>query len=155
MTERPLREGRTLVVGVQTRVCALPLIHVIETMRPLLIEPVAGAPSFVRGVSVIRGVPTPVVDLGTLLGTSGGGGRRFVTLRLGHRQVALSVDTVLGVRELEASTVKELPPLLQGVSQDAIEAIGTLDHQVLIVLSAGWQLPIEVLQALALRAGSQ
>jgi purine-binding chemotaxis protein CheW len=154
MTERPPREGRTLVVSVQTRVCAVPLIHVIETMRPLLIEPVAGAPSFVRGVSVIRGVPTPVVDLGTLLGTSGGG-RRFVTLRLGHRQVALSVDTVLGVRELEASTVKELPPLLQGVSQDAIEAIGTLDHQVLIVLSAGWQLPTEVLQALALRAGSQ
>jgi purine-binding chemotaxis protein CheW len=145
---------RSLLVQIQTRVCALPLIHVIETMRPLLIEPVAGAPSFVRGVSVIRGVPTPVVDLGTLLGTSGGG-RRFVTLRLGHRQVALSVDTVLGVRELEASTVKELPPLLQGVSQDAIEAIGTLDHQVLIVLSAGWQLPTEVLQALALRAESQ
>jgi len=154
MTERPPREGRTLVVSVQTRVCAVPLIHVIETMRPLLIEPVAGTPSFVRGISVIRGVPTPVVDLGTLLGTSGGS-RRFVTLRLGDRQVALSVDTVLGVRELEASTVRELPPLLQGVSQDAIEAIGTLDHQVLIVLSAGWQLPTEVLQALALRGESQ
>jgi chemotaxis signal transduction protein len=39
-------------------------------MRPLRIEPVGGTPGFVRGVSMIRGAPTPVVDLKALLENS-------------------------------------------------------------------------------------
>ena len=73
---------------------------------------------------------------------------RFVTLRVGERQVALSVDSVLGVRELDVSRIGELPPLLQGASNDAIEAMGTLDDQLLVVLRAGWELPDEVWQRL-------
>jgi purine-binding chemotaxis protein CheW len=155
MTGRVSIASRALVVEAQRRACALPLIHVIETMRPFPIEPVAGSPSFVRGVCLIRGVPTPVVDLGILLGGAAGVTTRFITLRLGDRQVALAVDAILGVRELDTSTIQKLPPLLRGASEDAIEAIGTLDQQMLVVLRAGWQLPAEILQALALRGESQ
>jgi purine-binding chemotaxis protein CheW len=108
-----------------------------------------GMPSFVRGVSIIRGVPTPVVDLGAVLGALGGSAERIVTLRLGDRQVALSVDAVLGVRDLDVSAIHELPPLLRGASKDVLEAIGTLDEQFLMVLRAGWELPDEVWQVLA------
>ncbi|HLJ29841.1 MAG TPA: hypothetical protein VKY85_24240, partial [Candidatus Angelobacter sp.] len=45
--------------------------------------------------------------------------------------------------------------LLRGATQDAIEAIGTRDQQMLVVLQAGWKLPIEVLQALASAQGSR
>jgi len=141
--------SRTLIVRVQTRVCALPLVHVIETMRPLPIERIAGAPEFVLGVSIVRGVPTPVVDLGVALGAPGGVPGRFVTLCLGDRQVALSVDAVLGIRDLDGASIRALPPLLQEASNDLIEAIGTLDAQILMVLRAGWVLPDEVWQDLA------
>jgi purine-binding chemotaxis protein CheW len=118
-------------------------------MRPLPVESITGMPSFVRGVSIIRGVPTPVVDLGAVLGALGGAAERIVTLRLGDRQVALSVDAVLGVRDLDVSALQELPPLLRGASKDVLEAIGTLDEQFLMVLRAGWELPDEVWQVLA------
>jgi hypothetical protein len=36
--------------------CALPIEHVIEIMRPLPVEQIAGAPHYVRGLSIIRGV---------------------------------------------------------------------------------------------------
>jgi purine-binding chemotaxis protein CheW len=124
-------------------------MHVVETMRPLPIEPMACVPAFVRGVSIIRGVPTPVVDLGVILGVPSGAAERLVTLRLGNRQVALSVDAVLGVRDLDLSTIQQLPPLLRGASQEVIEAIGTLDDEILMVLRAGWELPDAVWQALA------
>jgi purine-binding chemotaxis protein CheW len=149
MTGHAASATRSLVVRVQSRVCAVPLIHVLETMRPLPVEPIAGVPSFVRGVSIIRGVVTPVVDLAAILGMPGGGAERFVTLRLGDRQVALSVGAVLGVRELDASEIQELPPLLRGTSQDVVETLGTLDEEVLTVLRAGWELPDEVWRALA------
>jgi purine-binding chemotaxis protein CheW len=148
MTDPFPRQSRTLVVGVQGRLCALPLTHVMEIMRPLPVEPIPAVPSFVQGISVIRGIPTPVVDLGVLLGMPSGVADRFVTLRLGDRQVALSVDSVLGVRELDALKIRELPLLLQGASKDVIEAMGTLDEQLLVVLCAGWELPDEVWQTL-------
>jgi purine-binding chemotaxis protein CheW len=149
MTDLASNANRILVVGVHTHVCALPLMQVIETMRPLPVEPIAGVPSFVRGVSIIRGVPTPVVDLGALVGMPGGVAGRFVTLRVDERQVALSVDTVLGVHHLDSSTIQKLPPLFQKVSKDVIEAMGTLDTQLLVVLRQGWALPDEVWKALA------
>jgi CheY-like chemotaxis protein len=65
------------------RACAFPLHHVGETMRPLPIKPLAGTPGFVCGVSVIRGTPTPVVDLKALLENSEHSPSfgRFVTLK--------------------------------------------------------------------------
>jgi purine-binding chemotaxis protein CheW len=127
-------------------VCALPLTYVIETMRQLPIEPITGVPCFVLGVSIIRGIATPVVDLGVVLAARQCNGERVVTVRLGERQVALSVDAVLGVRELDSSTVSEMPPLLKGASRGSIETLGTLDEQLLMVLCASWELPDEVWQ---------
>jgi purine-binding chemotaxis protein CheW len=148
MADALSKQSRTLVVGVKGRLCAVPLTHVIETMRPLPVEPVSNVPSFVQGISIIRGIPTPVVDLGALLGTPNGVADRFVTLRVGERQVALCVGSVLGVRELDTSKIGKLPPLLQGASKDVIEAMGMLDEQLLVVLCAGWEIPDEVWQAL-------
>jgi purine-binding chemotaxis protein CheW len=140
---------KALIVGVKSCVYAVPLKHVIETMRPLPVERISGVPSFVRGLSIIRGIPTPVVDLGAILDTPGESGERFVTLRVGDKQIALSVNEVLGVRDLDAIlTVREMPPLLQRASQEVVETIGTLDQQVLMVLRAGWELPKEVWHAL-------
>jgi purine-binding chemotaxis protein CheW len=118
-------------------------------MRPLPVEPIPGVPSFVQGVSVIRGIPTPVVDLGAVLGSPSERTERFVTIRVGEKQVALSVNAVLGVRDLDTiMTIRELPPLLQRALKDVVEMIGTLDEQVLLVLQTGWELPDEVWQAL-------
>jgi purine-binding chemotaxis protein CheW len=149
MIDHAIRARRSLVVAVQTRVCAVPLEHVVETMRPLPVESIAGMPAFMRGVSIIRGVPTPVVDLGALLGAPSNTFERIATLRLGDRQVALAVNAVLGVRDLDLLTIQELPPLLGGASTDLLEAIGSLDEQFLMVLRAGWELPDEVWAALA------
>jgi purine-binding chemotaxis protein CheW len=61
----------TLLCRVRERLCALPLAHVVETMRPLPIEPLGGMPGFVQGIAIIRGAPVPVVDAGALLGSAG------------------------------------------------------------------------------------
>jgi purine-binding chemotaxis protein CheW len=154
MAEGVSGENPSLIIDVGGRACALPLSCVMETMRPLPVEAVAGTPPFVRGVAMVRGVPTPVLDLAVLLGADRGIAGRFVILRLGERQVAISVEAVLGVRML-AATTQQLPPLLHGAAHEAIHAIGTLDRHLLVVLRAGWQLPGEVWKALSAGAGWQ
>jgi purine-binding chemotaxis protein CheW len=130
-----------LLCRVHRVLCALPLAQVSETLRPLPIEPLAGAPGFVCGVSLLRGVPVPVVDLGLLLGTEQVRPTRFVALRAGARSVALAVGSVLGVRSLAGAGVRELPPLLQAAGSDAVQALGRLDRELLLVLESGRLVP--------------
>lgn len=149
MSAPGLNGRQVLLVGLEGRICAVPLRHVIETMRPLPIEYVANIPAFISGIAVIRGIPTPVIDLGALLGTPIIQAGRFVTIRAADRQVALSVNAVFGVRDLGAiNRIGKLPPLLESASVDALEMIGTLDDKVLMVLRDGWQLPEEVWEAI-------
>jgi purine-binding chemotaxis protein CheW len=143
-----------LVVGVSRGLCAVPLMHVIETMRPLPLETIAGVPPYVCGVSIVRGIPTPVVDLGMVLGKAGGENARFVALRLGDNQVVFSVRTVLGVQRLDESQIEVLPPLLGEATKETIESISTLDRQMLFALRASWMLPDTVWRTLANRENS-
>ena len=140
-----------LVVRAGALACGIPLLHVAETMRPLPIEPVAGAPGFLRGLALIRGAPTPVVDLGALLsrGEVSATYGRFVTVKVGERRVALGVDEVIGSRSLDASALGDLPPILRDIAGDLIEWIGSRDTQLLVVLRAARILPDELWKLVA------
>ncbi len=134
-----------LLCRVGTHTCALPVHHVVETMRPLPIEPLAGTPRFVLGVSIIRGEPMPVLDGGSLLRDQHQESpTRFVTLKTGGRRIALAVDSVIGVQELATETLDKLPPLLDRADTEVIGAVGAVDSALLLVLRAGRLVPDEV-----------
>ena len=138
-----------LIVSVGTLRAAFPLQYVVETMRPLRVETFSGAPPFVRGLSLIRGVPTPVVDLGTLLGKDEHiAPTRFVTLRVGERRVAVAVERVEGIRELPRQGDQQLPPLLKDASCGLVAAVGTLDADLMMVLCAATLIPEETWRTL-------
>lgn len=139
--------SQTVVVcRARERWCALPVEHVVETMRPLPIQPLRGVPEFVLGVSTVRGAAQPVVDLAQLLfGPSkepvvGG----FVALRLASRRVVLAVERVVSVRSLSAHELSQVPPLLAGSEREGVEALGALDGELLVLLSTGFSLPDEL-----------
>ena len=137
---------KALVLKAGSSVCALPLSDVVETMRPLPATALAEVPAFVLGAAMIRGAPTPVVDLAALLGGSAINPRRYVTVRCGQRQTALAVDAVVGIHTLDAVHA-ELPPLLG--SSELIDHLATLDRELLLVLRASRLLPPALAEHLA------
>jgi purine-binding chemotaxis protein CheW len=151
LTNRATEVSSVFVVMVGARTCAFPLHHVAESMRPLPIMPVAGTPGFVRGLSVIRGTPMPVIDLKALLDNSENcpSYGRFVTLKWDDQRVVIGVDSVVGLRNLDATHLAALPSLLRQVNADLIESIGTRDAQLLLVLRAARIVPDEVWTTLA------
>ena len=139
---------RALLVRAGGRICALGVSSVVETLRMLPIQAVAGVPEAVRGLSIIRGVATPIVDLAALLGGSGATpAARLVLMRVGERPVALAVEAVLGMREV--SGWADVPPLLQAASLSGIEALATLDSEFVYALDAARLISDEIWNSIA------
>jgi purine-binding chemotaxis protein CheW len=133
-----------LITRVGGRRCAIPLAHVVETMRRLPIAPIAGAPASVLGIATIRGEAVPVIDLAQVLGgdaeaaTAAG---RLVTLDAGERRVALAVDAVDGVRDLAGEPTGALAPLLREAAAEVVAEVGRLDGDLLFVLRSARLVP--------------
>jgi purine-binding chemotaxis protein CheW len=143
-----------LLCRVSSHLIGVPIEQVVETMRPLPAERLSGAPDFVRGVSVIRGVAVPVVDVGRLVGGEASRAGRFVTVRAAQRTVALAVDRVDGVCALPPESFQALPPLLGSSRAEIVEAIGRLDRELLLVLRGAHLVPDHLWQLTAETAGS-
>ena len=138
-----------LLFRVRSRLCALPLEHVIETMRPLPIEPLAGAPVAVKGMALIRGAPVPVIALAALIDDAAEQSGRFITIRAGKEQIALTVDSVLGVHRIATASLQDLPMLLKDADNKAVSAIGAVDAELLLILNAARLVPDGLWQLLS------
>jgi purine-binding chemotaxis protein CheW len=137
-----------LVFRAGSLLCALPLDEVIETMRPLPTRPLAGTPAFVRGISVLRGVPTPVIDVARLLTGEPGGAERYVAVRTERGPVALAVGEVLGIRDTPPGLAEGHPALLGGARR-LVTGVGILGSEPLLLLHSMRSVPDEVWEAAA------
>ena len=123
--------------------CALRLDEVVETMRPLAVQPLAGTPPFVPGLSIMRGAAVPVVDVSRLLGGGKAVVTRFVAVRTEHGPVALATGPVLGIRPTVTANTEHHTGLL-GAPARLVAAIGTIDTKPLIQLQSMRLVPDEV-----------
>jgi purine-binding chemotaxis protein CheW len=126
--------GSWLLCRAGAHLCAVPLVRILEVMRMMPVEPVADAPVFLRGISVIRGAPVAVIDLGRLLGQARTAPTRIITVHIDGRTLGLAVTEVVGVRG-EAEVGAHAPvPLLRQAAAESISTIGTLDGEMLLFL---------------------
>ena len=131
-----------LVCRVGSRACALPVANVLETMRPLPVEPFADMPRFVRGLAIVRGEALPVVDGRALFACEpDAGAARFVRLAYGGRRAVLVVDVVLGVEWIDESALAHMPPLLGPHNGELAERVGAVDGALMVLLDAARVLP--------------
>jgi purine-binding chemotaxis protein CheW len=139
-----------LVCRIGTIPCALPLVGVLETLRPLAFETLTGAPAFVAGLAIIRGAPVPVIAGHYLVGSAPAAIGRWVVLRAGSHRVALGVDEVIGISPLAAADVDAMPPLLRQ-SSAIVAQMGARDGELLLVLDATRVIPSELFELLEMR----
>ncbi|HEY1957268.1 MAG TPA: chemotaxis protein CheW [Polyangiaceae bacterium] len=124
---------RCLIFTAAGRRCALPVEHVVETMRARPLEPVNDAHPFVAGIARIRGAPATVVDLALLaFGVATSSCKRVVTVRVeGERMLALAVEAVEGIAELDRAG--ELPPMFES---DVLSSVAFAGPAIVFVLRA-------------------
>lgn len=139
----------SLVFRAGSLLCALRLDEVIEIMRPLAVRSLAGTPSYVCGVTIMRGVPTPVVDVARLVGGEPADVARFVAVRTERGPIAFAIGPVVGIRAAAAEAAAQHPVLLGGASSRLVAGVGTIDAEPVLLLQSMWVLPDEVWAAAA------
>jgi purine-binding chemotaxis protein CheW len=151
----PSAVNPALVVRAAKATCAFPLAQVLETMRPLPIQSVANLPQFVLGVALVRGAPAPVVNLAAFFDAAAvADGARFVTVRGSKGAIAILVESVVGVVELKQGNFHELPTLFNQLRPEAIESIGRLDSELVVVLQSARLVPDSVWETVRDGSGS-
>ena len=137
----PLQDNLYLVASLDHLSWALPVSQVIEVMRPLPVAPAPGAPGAVAGTAMIRGEPTPIVDLRRLVGAAPSPPSRFIVVRAERRRVALAVDHVPGVERIPPGALEAAPHLLSRAAPDALEAVTSLHGELLHILRSARLIP--------------
>jgi len=143
----------SLVFRAGSLLCALRLDDVIETMRPLETHPLTGTPTFVRGISVLRGVPTPVIDVARLLGGTPAEVHRYVAVRTERGAVAFATGPVVSIRTVDEADSGGHPALLAGGSTRLVAGVGTAGAEPLLLLQSMRAIPDEVWEAAAAAGG--
>jgi purine-binding chemotaxis protein CheW len=128
--------GLHLLVGVAGAHVLVPAVRIAEIARVVACDAVAGAPPWLHGAFVWRGVPAMAVDLGARLGAPRTTSLDSVMVVLdGAPAVALLVDEVLGLSEdpviADGGASGEGSPLFAGTCRAGDEAVPLLALEVL------------------------
>jgi purine-binding chemotaxis protein CheW len=94
-------------------------LEAVERVLPMAaIVPLPRAPEVVLGVLNLHGEVVPVVDIGRRLGLTARASAltaRLLVARAGRRRLALPVDEVTGVKEVDAHAVAPAAAVLPGL----------------------------------------
>lgn len=134
----------SLVFRAGPLLCALRLDEVIETMRPLAVQPLAGTPAFVSGICIMRGVPAPVVDAARLLGGVEAEVSRFVAVRTERGPVAFATGVIHGVQPISAGSASRHEALLGDARSRLIAAVATIGTEPVLLVQSMRLVPDEV-----------
>lgn len=119
------------------RLVAAPMAALLEVADLGEVTPVPLAPSWLLGITNLRGVVVPVVKLGELLGWEDGGlGRRTLVLRDGRFRLALPVHEVQSVRWLEPATATVVTGEQAMMTERAIVRAETVNEQPVWIIDA-------------------
>lgn len=98
---------------------------------------IANAPPFILGVTNLRGVIVPIVDMRVRFSLSSaetGGSTVTIVLALGTHVVGMVVDSVSDVITLTQEQMRPAPSFSSAVDSDHIHAIGAVDDRMLILI---------------------
>ncbi len=98
---------------------------------------IANAPTFIKGVTNLRGTIVPIVDMRLKFNCSRAEYNSFtvvIILNLRTRVVGIVVDSVSDVMELAAENIRSAPDIDSAIDNNCILGLGSVNERMLILL---------------------
>ncbi|WP_043531800.1 chemotaxis protein CheW [Litchfieldella xinjiangensis] len=116
---------------------AIDILKVQEIRGYENVTRIANAPDFIKGVTNLRGVIVPIVDLRIKFHLSKveyGGQTVVIVVNVGERVVGIVVDGVSDVMTLTPEQIKPAPEFGVTLSSDYLSGLGSLDDRMLVLV---------------------
>ena len=133
----------------------VPISMVQEIVRVPAIARIPQAPDFIEGVINLRGRVITVVDMHKRLNQAPSHAQgvwdrksRILVIETAGRLVGIIVDEVNEVLKLATDQIEPAPPMVAGLSNQYINGVGKLEHDLLILIDIDKILTVHQLTAL-------
>lgn len=116
---------------------AIDILKVQEIRGYENVTRIANAPDFIKGVTNLRGVIVPIVDLRikfNLENVEYGGQTVVIVVNVADRVVGIVVDGVSDVMTLTPDQIKPAPEFGVTLSSDFLSGLGSLDDRMLVLV---------------------
>jgi len=116
---------------------AIDILKVQEIRGYENVTRIANAPAFIKGVTNLRGVIVPIVDLRIkfhLERVEYGGQTVVIVVNVGERIVGIVVDGVSDVMTLTPEQIKPAPEFGVTLSSDFLSGLGSLEDRMLVLV---------------------
>lgn len=116
---------------------AIDILKVQEIRGYENVTRIANAPEFIKGVTNLRGVIVPIVDLRIKFHLSKveyGGQTVVIVVNVGERVVGIVVDGVSDVMTLTPEQIKPAPEFGVTLSSDYLSGLGSLEDRMLVLV---------------------
>lgn len=126
-----------LVFSLGSEEYAVDILKVQEIRGYENVTRIANVPDFIKGVTNMRGVIVPIVDLRIkfhLDKIDYGGQTVVIVVNVAERIVGIVVDGVSDVMTLTADQIKPAPEFGVTLSSDYISGLGSLDDRMLVIV---------------------
>ncbi len=122
----------------------IPILKVREIINMPSITRMPQAPSYIEGVTNLRGSVIPIVNLKRLvnLADNGGRGNKVIVVSSGRMTFGILVDGITGVVAIDESEIEHPENVLTGQT-DQIEGVAKLDNRLIVLLDTRKLLPAE------------
>lgn len=130
------QDAKTLVFKVGQEEYGVSINQVVSIERMQAITPYPNRPPHVLGVTTIREIVTPIVDLRAALTGKQievGEEARIIVVQTVDKEIGLVVDAATDVMDIEASTIQQ-PRLMETNSITYLTGISNLGHRLIILL---------------------
>lgn len=137
VTEVSASTGQYLVFSLGGEEYAIDILKVQEIKRYEKTTRIANTPAFVKGVTNLRGVIVPIIDLRikfSLDSAEYSEDTVFIVVNVKGKIVGFVVDKVSDVMTLDADIMQPTPDFTVSVSSDFIKGLVSIEERMLIVV---------------------
>ncbi|MFD1417000.1 chemotaxis protein CheW [Oceanobacillus jeddahense] len=126
-----------IIFRLKEQTFAVHVQQIVSIERALSLTQVPRTPDFLKGVTEMRGVMTPIIDLRERLELGGveiTDQTRTLVVQVEDMQIGMAVDQATEVKDIPASLIKPAPKLVGEINDTFLLGVATIDDELILLL---------------------
>ncbi len=126
-----------VVFKLNNEIYGVDIAHVNGIEREQTIIRIPNTPSTIKGIINLRGEVIPVIDLKAKFGVVSKevNDTELIIVNLASGRLALEVDGVEEIQNIDAANIVDMPPIAKGEGVDYFERIAKVNNQLIIMIN--------------------